>query len=100
MAVCAAYRIRHSEFLSWPDDDRDKALWWEIHQRQTCPECGTRPVEWDPDQGGHDYAYLAELHQCWGCSTRAHAQQGITDDMGQGVGVVLVRNPAAGPPPA
>lgn len=103
MAVCAAYGISHSHFLGgparWTSDDRDKALWWEIHRRDTCPDCGTRAEEWDPAKGGHEHAYLGELRKCWGCQARANAEKGITDDLGVGVHVILTRNPDAGPPP-
>ncbi len=95
MAVCAAYGIRHSEFAHWDRDDRDKAVWWEIHRRESCPDCGTRPDEWDPELGGHDYAYVAELSRCHGCVARSAAEKGITDEMGAGIHPVLVRNPEA-----
>jgi len=91
MAVCAAYGIRHSEFAGWSRDDRDKALWWEIHRRDTCPNCGTRADEWDPQLGGDDFAYRGELRKCWGCETKASAEKKITKDMGAGVTAVLVK---------
>lgn len=96
MAVCANYGIPHSKFVAWSQDDRDKALWWEIHSREACPECGTRADEWDPNLGGHDYAYRPELHKCWGCARKADAQQRVKDeDARTGVRVVLVRNTEA-----
>lgn len=96
MAVCANYGIPHSQFLGWSVDDRDKALWWEIHRRESCSECGTRADEWDPELGGHDYAYLPELRKCWGCARTAEAQKRVKDgDANKGVRVVLVRNPEA-----
>jgi hypothetical protein len=71
--------IPHSVFLGrvvgpgepqWLDADRDKAIWWMIHQRQACPECGTRPDEWadDPD------AYVPEPHHCRGCEVAAQGE--------------------------
>lgn len=74
MAVCAAYGIPHSALMSWDRDDRDKALWWEIHRREACPECGTRPDEWNPEQGGDLHAYESELHHCRGCEVSAQGQ--------------------------
>ncbi|HEY9354609.1 MAG TPA: hypothetical protein VIP28_15210 [Nocardioides sp.] len=68
MDVCEAYDIRHSEFLRWDADDRDKAIWHEIHKRQRCPSCGTRPDEWDPEKGGRPDAYRAVVHRCPGCA--------------------------------
>jgi hypothetical protein len=67
--------IPHSVFLAWDADDRDKALWWLIHQRGTCPTCGTRPEEWDEDQGGDLHAYVAEPHQCRGCEVLAQGEE-------------------------
>lgn len=90
MAVCMKLGIRHSEFMSWDRDDRDKALWFHIHELETCPDCGTRPDEWDPDKGGSDTAYRAELHKCWGCNERALAEKKVTEAMGAGVRPVLV----------
>lgn len=91
--MCAAYGMPHSRFASWGRDDRDKAVWWEIHRRETCPSCGTRPDEWDPAKGGHDFAYVAELHQCHGCKTTAAAEKAITESMGAGVHARLLPNP-------
>ena len=77
----------------WTPDDRDKALWWEIHRREQCSECGTRADEWDPYRGGHDLAYRTELRKCWGCAARAAAQKVVKEDDSSSVRVVLVRNP-------
>ncbi|MGE3811319.1 MAG: hypothetical protein AB7I24_07205 [Candidatus Nanopelagicales bacterium] len=76
----------------WTDEDREKAIWWSIHERERCPECGTRPDEWDPAKGGHDHAYSYELLKCWGCEEKAKGEKKITDRMGVGVSVRLVRN--------
>lgn len=90
--VCAAYGIRHSEFLSWDDDDRDKAIWHHIWQRQTCRTCGTREEEWDESRGGHRYAYVAEKRRCRGCEMREAAQETVTPEDGRGVHIVMLRN--------
>lgn len=79
MEYAAPRGIPHSVFLGrvvapgepvWLDADRDKAVWWLIHQRQACPECGTRAEEWsdDPD------AYVPEPHHCRGCEVAAQGQ--------------------------
>lgn len=70
MAVCAEYRIPHSLFLSWSPLDRDKAIWYQVRQRLTCPRCGTRPDEWDDDHN----AYVADWHHCRGCEVKARAE--------------------------
>lgn len=101
MEYCGPRGIPHSHFLggplAWTQDDRDKAVWWEIHRRESCPECGTRPDEWDPGKGGHDKAYVTELHRCWGCAEKAKAQDAIKDDKRPGLWVALTRNPEVRP---
>lgn len=94
MAVCARYGIAHSAFLGWDPDDRDKAIWWELRERDRCPGCGTRQEEWDEDRGGDRDAYRAEVHRCRGCQVRATKQAEVSrDDLGDGVHVVLVKRP-------
>lgn len=88
--MCAAYQVPHSEFLAWAQDDRDKAIWHLIRQRQKCPGCGTRAAEWDPAQGGRGDAYQAEVVQCPGCAQVAALQKGLgqKDDFGAHVALV------------
>lgn len=76
--MCAAYRVRHSEFLAWSDSDRDKALWQHIRSRQACQGCGTRPDEWDPDKGGSRQAYRAVALQCEGCLKIQRGEQNLS----------------------
>jgi hypothetical protein len=79
MAYCAPRGIPHSHFLGgplqWTELDREKALWWLIHDRQRCPHCGTRPDEWDEKAGGDRHAYRAEPHHCRGCEVKAGADE-------------------------
>lgn len=90
--VCAAYGIAHSAFLSWPASDRDKAIWHHIRRRRACPECGTRPEEWDPAHGGRLDAYVAKPERCRGCAqTHAMSDTPAVRDV-PGTYVVLVRN--------
>ena len=71
MEYCGPRGIPHLHFLGgppeWTQHDRDAAVWWLIHQRQTCPGCGTRPEEWkdDPD------AYVPDPVHCRGCEVKA-----------------------------
>ncbi|HEX6668260.1 MAG TPA: hypothetical protein VF061_01805 [Gemmatimonadales bacterium] len=58
-------------FLGWDSDDRDKALWWLLHQRQACPSCGTRPDVFAEDP----HAYVAEPHHCRGCEIQAQGDE-------------------------
>ena len=92
LEVCRDYKIAHSAFLAWPDDDRDKAIWAHVQARQTCPQCGTRPDEWDPEQGGHRRAYHAHVEVCRGCQAKDQRDKRLTDEQRQpGVQVVLKR---------
>src|SRR5690606_30445805 len=61
VAVAAAYGIPHSVFLSWDADDRDKAIWHYLRERDRCGSCGTRRAEWDESQGGYRRADVADL---------------------------------------
>ena len=90
--VCAAYGIPHSEFLSWSEEDRDKAIWHWVWKRQECGTCGTRPDEWDESRGGHRHAYAAEPRRCRGCEVREAAQEAVTAEDGRGVYITLIRN--------
>lgn len=72
---CVPRGIPHSTFLTWDRDDRDKALWWLIHQRQACSSCGTRPDAWDEANGGDRNAYVAEPHFCRGCQVAARGDE-------------------------
>lgn len=92
LAVCAQYRIPHSEFLGWSGSDRDKAVWWHLRKSETCTQCGTRPQEWDPERGGRRRAYSAEIHQCEGCVVRQRAETAPEMTQARGMHVVLVRN--------
>lgn len=93
MAVCAAYQIPHSAFLAWDSDDRDKAITWHLRQAETCPRCGTRPDEWEPERGGRRHAYVGEIRQCTGCVVKERTEDAPEMDGGRGLHVVLVRNP-------
>lgn len=75
MEYCGPRGVAHSTFLEWSRPDRDKALWWVIHQRSTCPGCGTRPEEWDEEQGGDPDAYEAKPVHCRGCEVRAQGDE-------------------------
>lgn len=79
--MCAEYRISHSHFLGGPPEwgraDRDKAIWWHVRQRGTCQSCGTRPEEWDDEQGGDLNAYHGTVGHCRGCEVQARTQREI-----------------------
>lgn len=45
------------------------------HDAVTCPRCGTRPDEWDPEQGGSHFAYEPREDICRGCEIKDFIQQ-------------------------
>lgn len=91
--VCRAYQLPHSGFLRWSKDDRDKAIWEFVRSIETCPSCGTREAEWDPEQGGHRDARRAEKSRCRGCELLEYARDTVDESRdGKGVHVRLVRN--------
>lgn len=73
------YRISHSQFLGgpagWTQEDRDKAIWHEIHKSKTCKSCGTHPDDWDPKRGGRIDAWVADDHHCMGCQRLEQARE-------------------------
>lgn len=92
MAVAHEYRMMHSEFLAKDKDDRDKAIWWYIRQKQTCPACGTRETEWDPTKGGNYHAYGAELYRCRGCEVKQMAEESDLRPYGRGIHIRMRKN--------
>jgi hypothetical protein len=96
MAYCGPRGIPHGHFLGGPNEwtqlDRDKALWWSIHEAQKCSSCGTRDEEWDPAQGGSIHAYRAESHICWGCVTTAAGEKAQGSALKPGQTIRLVGN--------
>lgn len=87
MAVCADYKLPHSEFLEWDPSDRDKAIWWHLRQAEKCPGCGTRHSDWEKDRD----AYRAEIVRCRGCEIRQRTEDSITKDDGRGLQVQLIK---------
>jgi len=95
LRVCSHYKRFHSEFLALSQDDRDKAIWQYLRERQACPHCGTRSEEWDPDAGGRRDAYVATLMECEGCVVRLRGEQDHQQELEafRGTRIGLVRNP-------
>ncbi|MEU8919516.1 hypothetical protein AB0D10_01095 [Kitasatospora sp. NPDC048545] len=97
MELCERYHIPHSQLMGaatgrWTALDRDKALAWAAHQRDVCQGCGTRPQEWDPDQGGDRHAYVAQTHRCLGCELIEMEQEQVPDGTeGRGVKIGLAQ---------
>lgn len=94
MAVCAEYRIPHSEFLGWSADDRAKAMWWQLRQRQTCSGCGTRQEEWiGPDGKPRLDAFKVVAQLCHGCRAISHERERQGDKPPAGLRFVLKKKP-------
>ncbi len=55
--------IPHSRFLSWSEDDQDKALAFLRDRSSVCSGCGTRQREWEGDR----FAFVAQSTTCLGC---------------------------------
>jgi len=96
MAYCGPRGIPHSHFLGgplhWTAADRDKAIWWQLRQADTCPSCGTRGEEWDEARGGSRNAYVPELARCRGCEVTGRTEETREfKDGGRGLRVSLRR---------
>lgn len=96
MDYCGPRALPRSEFLAWPEEDQDAALWWVVRDRQRCGSCGTHPDDWNPEVGGHKDAYCAEVRTCPGCQRRGVAEAELSKEResGQpkhGAHVVLIR---------
>lgn len=93
--LCATWGIPHSQFLGgdgrWTELDRAKALEWQQWQRTLCSDCRTRASDWDPAQGGHRHAYIADTIRCPGCEVIAQEQSRVPDgSAGYGVKITLL----------
>lgn len=97
MAVSHHYKIRHSEFLTWSQSDRDKAIWSLVRERSTCGGCHTRREEWNPKEGGHLAAYAPVLELCHGCRAIEQERERHGDD-GPPAGSHIVLKPRKGGP--
>jgi hypothetical protein len=70
-------------------------LAWQELDRQTCRGCGTRPEEWNPEQGGDRKAYRAEVRVCPGCEVRERGEADLNDPSRKaqrGKQLVMLRN--------
>lgn len=85
MDYCAPKGIPHSRFLSWSEDDQDKALAWARLTAEVCSGCGTRPEEWTDDP----FAFVGDQVRCSGCEVLEQERENIPDGA-RGVHVRLV----------
>ena len=80
---CVPLGIPHSRFLSWSEEDQDKALAYLREMAQVCSDCGTRGAEWVDDK----FAYIGDSVRCSGCEVLAQERRNVPD----GAGGVRVR---------
>jgi hypothetical protein len=96
LAVCETYQISHSHYMGgparWTDLDRAKAEAYAEWRLGTCCRCGTRAEDWDPKQGGHRHAYIADVDVCRGCELLDELREQLPKDV-KGADVVLIPNP-------
>lgn len=83
--------IPHSVFLSWSEDDQDKALAFEEVKSEVCPQCATRESDWVDDEGYplDDPRFQPVTHRCHGCAEIAKLKRTIPDDE-EGIFVLFV----------
>jgi hypothetical protein len=77
--------IPHSRFLSWAEDDQDKALAYLRDRATVCGGCGTRAKEWD----GDPFAFVAQATTCLGCEVIERERDNV-HEQAKGVRIFLV----------
>lgn len=82
---CVPLALPHSEFLSWDEEDQDKALAHLRYQASVCNGCGTRKDEWSEDR----FAYVAQSDRCLGCEVLAQEKDNLPEDT-KGIRLFLV----------
>jgi hypothetical protein len=96
LAICETYQISHSHYLGgpalWTPEDRAKVEAYAEWKSGLCSGCGTHEDWWDPDKGGHRFAFVTETNRCPGCEIKAQEQDQIPKDA-KGITVFLVPNP-------
>lgn len=86
MSVCRRYGISHSYFLGgsrrWTQEDRDKAIAYERHLLERCPNCGTFYEDWrDPETKKwlEEPRYQPVAKRCPGCEVLGEARDEIPE---------------------
>lgn len=67
----------------WTGEDRDKALAFELTQREACPSCGMRSEDFY-DEKGHPHdppLYEPVVKRCEGCAIRATRRYHLERDV-------------------
>lgn len=82
----------------WLPADRDKALWWLVHEAEKCPNCRLAPREFDPEQGGDPHAWEWHAHHCRGCEIKAQGDAWLDKhrkDVRRGMHIGMRQTPPA-----
>lgn len=91
MAVCEYYRVPHSEFLRWDEQDRAKAIWYRSRQLGICPSCGI------PPEKAREYEPQITVFPC--CQKRERAEEELSKrprmERARGARVIMTK-PAEG----
>lgn len=85
LAYCVPNGIPHSRFLSWEEDDQDKALAYVRDKALVCNGCGTKRSEWSEDR----HAFIAQQRRCPGCERLEMERDNVPPDA-KGVQFFLV----------
>lgn len=87
MVICENYQIRHSEFLSWPEEDQDLAIAQQLRKIDHCGRCGTSSKAWV----GNNFAYKPEVRRCRGCEMVQLTEEDLREQKGTaGMYVIMV----------
>ena len=67
----------------WTAEDRDKAIAYEMTQREACPSCGMRTEDFFDEQGNpHDPPlYEPVVKRCEGCASRSNRRYHLERDV-------------------
>lgn len=71
MSYCVDKAIPHSEWLSWPAEDRAKTIAYIQEDAARCSMCSTAQWEWDENP----YAYEPVEEFCKGCYLKSIASE-------------------------
>ncbi len=86
MAYCGPLGLPHSVFLTWDDDDRDKAVAYTRAMHHICKGCGTRPEEWEANPN----AYIGDIYKCEGCVRLEGERENAAESTEKGLHVRLL----------
>ena len=85
LAYCVPLGLAHTKFLSWSEDDQDKALAYVRDRAEVCGGCGTKAKEWAADK----FAFVAQSTTCLGCEVIEMERDNVHEDA-KGVRIFLV----------